>query len=184
MDYEAKDFGKILKKNAQALRHELLTQGTDCMRVYDRNLQAFPVTVDLYGKYARVTDYGEEAMDEETKEKALDICSRMLYLDKANVIYSYRAKREKGEQHEKSDSEPVITEVKENGLTFTVDLASYTDTGLFLDHAVTRQMIRERSNGCDVLNLFSYTGSFSVYAAAGGAKSVTSVDLSRQPRAA
>ncbi|MCR5760504.1 MAG: class I SAM-dependent methyltransferase [Sphaerochaetaceae bacterium] len=178
MDYEAKDFGKILKKNAQALRHELLAQQTDCMRVYDRNLQAFPVTVDLYGKYARVTDYGEQMMEEETKASCLDICSRMLYLNPENVIYTYRAKREKGEQHEKSESQAVITQVSENGLMFTVDLASYTDTGLFLDHSVTRQMIRERSNGCDVLNLFSYTGSFSVYAAAGGAKSVTSVDLS------
>ncbi|MBQ6124540.1 MAG: class I SAM-dependent methyltransferase, partial [Spirochaetales bacterium] len=80
--------------------------------------------------------------------------------------------------HEKTDSEAVVTTVKENGLLFKVDLTTYVDTGLFLDHAVTRQLIRERSANADVLNLFSYTGSFSVYAAAGLANSVTSVDMS------
>lgn len=178
MDYVEKDFGKILKNNAQTLRHDLLPAGTDCFRVYDRNLSRYPVTVDLYGKYAKVTDYGEEPLSDELKASCLDICSRMLYLDAENVIYAYRAKRAEHQQHEKTESEAVRTTVKENGLSFTVDLTTYVDTGLFLDHAVTRQMIRERSANADVLNLFSYTGSFSVYAAAGFANTVTSVDMS------
>ena len=178
MDYMDKDFGKILKNNAQTLRHDLLEKGTDCFRVYDRNLSRYPVTVDLYGRYAKVTDYGKEPMSDEVRENCLDICARMLYLDAANVVYAFRAKRVDRSQHEKTESAPVVTTVKENGLIFKVDLSTYVDTGLFLDHAVTRQMIRERSANADVLNLFSYTGSFSVYAAAGLANSVTSVDMS------
>ena len=178
MDYMDKDFGKILKNNAQALRHDLLEKGTDCFRVYDRNLSRYPVTVDLYGRYAKVTDYGKDPMSDEVRESCLDICARMLYLDAPNVVYAFRAKRTDRSQHEKTDSEAVVTTVKENGLLFKVDLTTYVDTGLFLDHAVTRQLIRERSANADVLNLFSYTGSFSVYAAAGLANSVTSVDMS------
>jgi len=68
--------------------------------------------------------------------------------------------------------------VQEGGLQFLVNLTDYLDTGLFLDHRPTRAMVREQSRGKDVLNLFAYTGSFSVYAAAGGARSVTTVDLS------
>ncbi len=178
MDYIEKDFGKILKNNAQTLRHDLLPAGTDCFRVYDRNLSRYPVTVDIYGHYAKVTDFGDEPLTDELKESCLDICSRMLYLDRANVVYAYRAKRLEREQHEKNEIEAVRTTVHEDGLSFIVDLTTYVDTGLFLDHSKTRRLIRERSANADVLNLFSYTGSFSVYAAAGFANSVTSVDMS------
>jgi len=179
MEYFEKDFGKILKNNAQQMRHNLLPQGTNCFRVYDRNLSQFPVTVDIYGKYAKVTDYKEGSpLDEEQRKSCLDICSRMLYLEPTNIIYTYRAKREIGQQHEKSQAPSVVVEVLENNLKFKVDLTTYVDTGLFLDHRLTRMLIKERSASCDVLNLFSYTGSFSVYAAAGLANSVKSVDLS------
>ncbi len=69
--------------------------------------------------------------------------------------------------------------IEENGLKFIINLSDYLDTGLFLDHRITRQMIRDDSRGKKVLNLFAYTGSFSVNAAAGGAEGVVSVDLSK-----
>lgn len=178
MDYVDKDMGKILKNNAQTLRHDLLPQGTDCFRVYDRNLSRYPVTIDIYGKYAKITDYGDEALSDESRETLVDICSRMLYFEKDNVIYAVRNKRPDRQQHEKSDIEAVKTIVHENNLLFSVDLTTYVDTGLFLDHMKTRLLIRDRSENADVLNLFSYTGSFSVYAASGMANSVTSVDMS------
>lgn len=173
-----KDFSKILKNNAQSLRHDKLAQGTDVFRIYDRNLDTFPVTVDLYSNYARVVDYGTEMMSDEVRNICLDIISRFAYIDRDKIVYLYRARREKGEQHEKNQTEPVIVNVRENNLVFKTDLSSYTDSGLFLDHVNTRSFIKEKSMGMDVLNLFSYTGSFSVYAASGLAKSVTSVDLS------
>ncbi len=179
MEFFEKDFGKILKNNAQEMRHELLPQGTNCFRVYDRNLSQFPVTVDIYGKYAKVTDYGEEGpLSAQMLSSCVDICARMLYLEHENIIYSYRAKRIEREQHEKTEDNCIETIVDENNLHFKVDLATYVDTGLFLDHRLTRMLVRERSMRADVLNLFSYTGSFSVYAAAGGANSVKSIDMS------
>jgi len=175
--YSQKDFIKLLKKNSQSTRHDLLAEGTDCMRVYDRHQGDFPVTVDLYSDYARIVDYADEP-DEETKAFCIDAASRMLYIPVEHIVYSYRAKRQGKEQHEKTE-QSVRTLVKESNLEFEVELASYADTGLFLDHYRTRQMIKELCAGMDVLNLFSYTGSFSVYAAAGLAKTVTSVDLSQ-----
>lgn len=174
-----KDFGKIIKKNAQSQRHDLLPLGTDCFRIYDRNLSDFPVTVDIYDKYARVVDYGEEPLSDFVKEKCFDLITRMAYVDSDKIVYSYRSKRDFHQQHEKTDNDALIVNVKENNLLFKTDLTSYTDTGLFLDHMLTRLLIKERSASCDVLNLFSYTGSFSVYAASGLAKTVTSVDLSQ-----
>lgn len=179
MEFFEKDFGKILKANAQEMRHDLLPQGTNCFRVYDRNLVQFPVTVDIYGKYAKVTDYGEDGpLSAELLSSCVDICARMLYLEHENIIYSYRAKRAEREQHEKTEDNCIETIVDENNLHFKVDLATYVDTGLFLDHRLTRMLVKERSMRADVLNLFSYTGSFSVYAASGGADSVRSIDMS------
>jgi 23S rRNA (cytosine1962-C5)-methyltransferase len=85
----------------------------------------------------------------------------------------------RSEQYEKLNVQQEFFTVEENGLKFLVNLTDYLDTGLFLDHRVTREMVRRESTGKRFLNLFCYTGSFSVYAAAGGAASVTSVDLSK-----
>lgn len=177
MDYLIKDFGKLLKKNHLERRHDL-GSSTDCMRVYDRNQASVPVTVDLYGKYARLTDFSDEGLSQDFIDELKAACVSNLYLEPSDVIVTRRKKRAEGEQHEKTELEPVVTTVSENGLFFDVNLTTYADTGLFLDQVLARQFIREQSAGADVLNLFSYTGSFSVYAAAGGANSVTSVDLS------
>ena len=173
MDYLIKDFGKLLKKNHLDNRH-LLGADTDCMRVYDRNQERLPITVDVYGRFAVVNDYSEEGLPADLSESVLDACSSNLYLDRQNIILKRRPKS--GAVVE--ETAPVTTEVAEDGLVFEVNLTSYADTGLFLDQALARRFIREQSAGKTVLNLFSYTGSFSVYAAAGGADSVTSVDLS------
>ncbi len=178
MDYTEKDFGKILKGNALKMRRLMLKSGTTCMRVYDRNLERFPVTVDLYGPYARITDYSEDGLDEETERVCCDIVSRMLYIQADHVVYHRRPKRVGKEQHTLQGEESLEVKVTENDLVFTVDLTKRIDTGLFLDHSETRMMVGQMSSGCRVLNLFSYTGSFSVYAARGGAASVESVDLS------
>jgi len=82
-------------------------------------------------------------------------------------------------QYQKLDERKNEFVVQENGLKFIVNLSDYLDTGLFLDHRLTRQMVEEIAQGKKVLNLFCYTGSFSVYAASGGAEKVTSVDLSK-----
>lgn len=176
-DYLRKDFGKILKADGLDARRWMKSTDSDTARVYDRNIEELPVTVDLYADYARVVDYSEEGFGDEEAEEIRDIVSRYLYVEKNKVVYVWRKKREKGEQHEKTDETCPVT-VRENGLVFECELKKYADTGLFLDQEETRKMVREMSLNERVLNLFSYTSSFSVYAADGGAESVESVDMS------
>ncbi len=89
-----------------------------------------------------------------------------------------RRKTDRLSQYQKVSEEKEFFEVEENGLKFLVNLSDYLDTGLFLDHRITRKMLMDESKGKKVLNLFAYTGSFSVYAAAGEAEEVVTVDLS------
>jgi 23S rRNA (cytosine1962-C5)-methyltransferase len=97
----------------------------------------------------------------------------------ANIFIKLRKRKENRlDQYQKLDAAKKEIEVQEAGLTFLVNLTDYLDTGLFLDHRITRGMVRDWSKGKTVLNLFCYTGSFSVYAQAGGAAEVVSVDLS------
>ena len=104
----------------------------------------------------------------------------MLSIAPENIFIKQRQRKQGRQgQYEKVDSSKNEFVVEENGLQFRVNLSDYLDTGLFLDHRITRQMVRGKSDGKRALNLFCYTGSFSVYAAAGGASSVTSVDLSK-----
>lgn len=176
-EFVKKDFIKILKENALECRRDMKISGTDCFRVYDRNLEEIPVTVEIYGPYCRIVDFSEGGIDLDGRHAIEDIVARYLYIEHDKLIWRERHRRPDGEQHEKTD-ESLETLVHENGHEFKVELLKYVDTGLFMDHAITRKNIEEVSAGLDVLNLFSYTGSFSVYAAAGGAASVTSVDLS------
>lgn len=177
-DYQKKDFAKILKSNSLSGRRWMRKTNSTCVRIYDRNLEAILCTVELYDKYAKVVDYSEPPMEEKEAGEVLDIVSRMVYIELDKIIFQRRKKREGLEQHSLLSREPLPVSVLENGLVFKVDLQSHIDTGLFLDQANTRDLVRSMSSDLRVLNLFSYTGAFSVYAAAGGAASVTSVDMS------
>ena len=176
-EFLRKDFAKILKHNGLEARRYMKETDSTAMRIYDRSFEGLDITVDLYGSYARILDYGENLLSDEDRLEVLDIVNRFLYVEKDKIIYKARKKRQGREQHEKEDGSLVV-EVKESGHLFKAELLKYVDTGLFLDQAETRRSIEESSFGLKVLNLFSYTGSFSVYAASGGAESVTSVDLS------
>ena len=168
LDYERKDFAKLLKRGALEGRRWMRSTDSEAVRIYDRNLEGVPVTVDLYGKYAKIVDYAPGALDESTKAQVIDLVNRMAYVELGRIIYQVRRKREGLEQHTLMSDEKVELVVKEHGLEFLVDLTSHIDTGLFLDHAITREYVRSISEGLRVLNLFAYTSSFSVYAAAGG----------------
>ena len=176
-DYLRKDFGKILKSSGLDARRWMKSTDSDTARVYDRNLEELPVTVDLYADHARIVDFSDDAFADAERDEIKDIVSRFLYVEKSKVVYVQRRKRENGEQHEKTDETCPVT-VRENSLVFECELEKYADTGLFLDQEETRRMVREMSLNQRVLNLFSYTSSFSVYASDGGAESVTSVDMS------
>jgi 23S rRNA (cytosine1962-C5)-methyltransferase len=152
--------------------------------VYDHDLPEFPFCIELYGDKLYVAEYkrnhglAEEEHDA-WMEKSLEVIMQVIKVEKENIFLKLR-QRKPGRlgQYQKYDEEQHEFAVEENGLEFLVNLSDYLDTGLFLDHRLTRQRVREESAGKRVLNLFAYTGSFSVYAAAGGAAEVVTIDLS------
>jgi 23S rRNA (guanine2445-N2)-methyltransferase / 23S rRNA (guanine2069-N7)-methyltransferase len=108
----------------------------------------------------------------------LDVVADILETEQEKVIIKVRKRQSGASQYQKQDQTPDKLTVLENGLKFLVNLHDYIDTGLFLDHRITREMIRALANNRSFLNLFAYTGSVTVYAAAGGARKTTTVDMS------
>ena len=108
----------------------------------------------------------------------VDAAARAMGIPEARVFAKRRVPQKGKTQYERLDDAGERLKVQEGGYTFLVNLSDYVDTGLFLDHRLTRAIVASLCNGARFLNLFSYTGSFTVYAAGGGARSTTSVDLS------
>ncbi len=159
--------------------------GVSCYRVYDHDLPEFPFCIEFYADKLYVAEYKRRhgLTDEEHDkwmQESLEAISETLNVPKENIFLKLR-QRKAGRlgQYQKLDGAAREFIVDENGLKFIVNLGDYLDTGLFPDHRITRQIVRQQSAGKKVLNLFAYTGSFSVYAAAGGAEEVMTVDLSK-----
>lgn len=177
-------FENRLRKVFKHLSKIARKQNISCYRIYNVDLPEFPFIIDIYKDCVYVAEYKSKHKLTEDDYKqwlqvSLDIIQRVFEISDDNLFLKLR-ERQKGEQqytkllHQKKE---LI--VDENGLSFIVNLSDYLDTGLFLDHRTTRQMVREISEGKRVLNLFAYTGSFSVYAASGNAKSIVTVDMSK-----
>lgn len=178
-------YNRLLKmykhKSKQAKRLEV-----SCYRIYDHDLPEFPFAIELYQDKIYVAEYRRRHnMSDEEHENWLQesfiVITKIFQLPEEN-IFSRERKRlshRESQQYEKQNLTNDFFTVEENGLKFLVNLSDYLDTGLFLDHRITREMVRKESKDKRVLNLFCYTGSFSVYAAADEAQSVTSVDLSK-----
>ncbi|EMY78374.1 S-adenosylmethionine-dependent methyltransferase domain protein [Leptospira weilii serovar Ranarum str. ICFT] len=155
----------------------------ECFRIYDRDIPQVPVSVDLYGPYCQISAYKNdyEISDEERERENAEIgriVSETLNLEPDCIFWKKREPKKGKEQYEKQSEQAELFEVGENGLRFYVNLSDYLDTGLFLDHRITRELVRKEAKGKKFLNLFSYTGSFTVYAVSGGATESLSVDLS------
>jgi 23S rRNA (guanine2445-N2)-methyltransferase / 23S rRNA (guanine2069-N7)-methyltransferase len=151
--------------------------------LYERDVPEIPLVIDRYEDYLHITEY-ERPHDRDPAQHSnwLDLMARTaaetLQINKQNVFLKRRGRQRGSAQHEKVDQTGQMIEVQEGGLKFLVNLADYVDTGLFLDHRETRKMVRDAAQGATFLNLFAYTGSFTVYAAVGGARRTVSVDLS------
>ncbi|HVW63101.1 MAG TPA: class I SAM-dependent methyltransferase [Puia sp.] len=160
-------------------------QGVSCYRVYDHDLPEFPFCIELYEDKVYLAEYRRRhGMTDEEHEAWLESClpviSEILGVPDEAVYWRQRQRKAGRQgQYEKLASEQEFFIAKEAGLSFKINLMDYLDTGLFLDHRITRGMVRDESKDKRVLNLFCYTGSFSVYAATGGAVRVDSVDLSK-----
>lgn len=156
-----------------------------CYRVYDHDLPEFPFCIEFYDSKLYIAEYKRrhnmtEEEHDEWMEKSIEVICEILSVAKADIFLKLR-QRKPGRlgQYQKFDELQHEFVVEENSLTFLVNLSDYLDTGLFLDHRLTRERVRTEAKDKKVLNLFAYTGSFSVYAAAGGADEVITVDLSK-----
>ncbi|HTN47519.1 MAG TPA: class I SAM-dependent methyltransferase [Flavipsychrobacter sp.] len=160
-------------------------QNIYCFRFYDHDLSEFPFAIDFYDGVVHASEYKRRhGMEDEEHELWLEACkqciAQIVEIEPVNVFMKVRKRKEGRQgQYDKFAEEKAEKIVRENDLKFIINLTDYLDTGLFLDHRVTRSRVRDEAKGLKVLNLFCYTGSFSVYAAAGGAAAVTSVDLSK-----
>ena len=181
---QAQLFTNRLKKRARHLRRWPTRRGITCFRIYERDIPEIPLVVDRYEDAVHITEY------ERPHERSLSRHSAWLQLMKTTaaktlgvpvqqVFLKKRQKRRQGDQYEKIGDQKKMRTVSEGELKFLVNLSDYVDTGLFLDHRVTRSMVRDQAEGKSVLNLFAYTGSFTVYAADGGATATMTVDLSK-----
>ncbi|MEN9798671.1 MAG: hypothetical protein RL653_2367 [Pseudomonadota bacterium] len=180
----AADFENRLKKNLRHLSRWAARAGHTCYRVYDKDVPEFPYAVDWYDGRVQLVEFPRRralARGEQDSERAavLDTVSRVLAVPPERISVKTHLPQPWGRaQYGRTGDEGEFFTVVENGLRFRVNLGDYLDTGLFMDHRDTRARVRSEARGKRVLNLFAYTGSFSVYAAAGGAASTTSVDLS------
>jgi len=159
--------------------------GITCYRLYDHDLPEFPFCIEIYEQNIYVAEYkrrhgmNEDEHDEWISRSMIVICE-VLKVSGENIFLKLRQKKPgRLGQYQKTAERRSEFVVEENNLKFIVNLSDYLDTGLFLDHRGTREKVRTDSCDKKVLNLFSYTGSFSVYAASGGAGEVVTVDLSK-----
>jgi 23S rRNA (guanine2445-N2)-methyltransferase / 23S rRNA (guanine2069-N7)-methyltransferase len=147
------------------------------------------VAVDLYGMrdsggpWVHVQEYEPpKTIDPEKAaarlREATAAIPHVLDVPRERIFLKVRRKRKRGEQYEKMAAKGEYREVTEDGCRFLVNFTDYLDTGLFLDHRITRRVVAEMADGKRFLNLFAYTGTATVYAARGGAASTTTVDMS------
>lgn len=179
---QAELFRNRLVKRARHLRRWPTRRNIDCFRIYERDIPEIPLVVDRYGDALHITRYDRPhdrdlARDAAWLELMQKTAAATLEIPIHRVFVKQR--HQERQQHTKVDSRKRMSEVHEGDLKFLVNLSDYIDTGLFLDHRNLRRMVREKADGKDFLNLFAYTGSFTVNAALGGAQSTTTVDLSK-----
>jgi len=172
-----------LKKNHKHLKKWARKNNISCYRVYDADIPQYAVAIDVYAHWIHVQEY--QAPKTVDKNKAfqrindvIDVVADTLEAKQEYVVLKTRKKQGGASQYEKLDKKNNRSIVKENDLKFYINMYDYIDTGLFLDHRATRELIKRLANNKTFLNLFAYTGSVTVYAAAGGAKTTTTVDMS------
>jgi 23S rRNA (cytosine1962-C5)-methyltransferase len=178
-------FRNRLTKVFRHLSKSAKRQEISCYRIYDHDLPEFPLCIEKYEDWLYVAEYRRNHHMEDTEHALwLEGCKEMIaeitdMTPSRIVLRTRQRKSNRQDQYQKLDDEQQFIEVLEQGLKFKINLTDYLDTGLFLDHRITRALVRDQSRGKRVLNLFCYTGSFSVYAAAGQAVEIVSVDLSK-----
>jgi 23S rRNA (cytosine1962-C5)-methyltransferase len=171
-----------IRKNYRHVRKWAKRTHTNCFRVYDRELPHYPLAIDFYDGRFCVQYFLRSQEESEPPESLIQDTQTALNLvfgaAPETIFWKTRKQRQRMEQYEKVAETRDYFTVIEYGVKFRVNLTNYLDTGLFLDHRETRHMVAQRAAGKRLLNLFAYTCSFSVQAAANGASFTKSVDMS------
>jgi 23S rRNA (guanine2445-N2)-methyltransferase / 23S rRNA (guanine2069-N7)-methyltransferase len=188
----ARMFTNRLEKNLKRLGKAAQRAGIDCYRLYDADMPEYAFAIDHYVEadggalHLHVQEYAPpKQIDVEAarrrRREVLASLPRLFAIAPERIHVRLRRRQSGASQYQPvhaAAAAPFI--VREGNLRFRVNLDDYLDTGLFLDHRLTRARLRERASGARFLNLFCYTASATVYAAAGGAVSSLSLDLSNR----
>ena len=193
----AQMFANRLRKNLKQRAAWLKREGVSCHRIYDADMPEYAFAIDLYteesadaatssaadGRWLVVQEYEApyDIPEESVRRRRSEALAGLLEatgVPAARVRLRTRRRRKRGEQYARREGDAEQLVVREGGLRFRVNLGDYLDTGLFLDHRLTRGRLRAAAKSARFLNLFAYTGTATVYAAAGGARDTTTVDLS------
>ena len=180
----AAEFRNRLEKNFKRLRKWARKEGVQAYRVYDADIPAYNVALDIYDDHLIVQEYAapSEIDPRKARGRVLDvllIAPMVLGLAPSKTVLKLRARQKGANQYEKRAARGEFLEIAEYDCRFLINPHDYLDTGLFPDHRLTRKLIGEKAKGRSFLNLFAYTGTATVHAALGGARSTTTVDLSR-----
>ncbi|WP_080797929.1 class I SAM-dependent methyltransferase [Arabiibacter massiliensis] len=192
LEQTSEQFAARLRKVAKERRKWARREGVTCYRVYDADLPDYAVAVDVYegagqaagNTYVHVAEYAppktvDPARARRRFDDVLALVPPALGVRPDHVFAKVRQRDKGGSQYRDAGRRAYVTQVAEDGFTFEVDLAGYLDTGLFLDHRLTRELVGRKAEGKRFLNLFAYTGTATVHAAAGGARTTATVDLSQ-----
>ena len=192
MEENSEYFAARLKKVAKERKKWAKKNNISCYRIYDADLPDYAVAIDYYqGKgisenqeYLVIAEYrAPNTIDPDRARRrfsdALTLSPVILEIPVDHVFSKVRYKEKGGSQYGKKPKPACIAQTEEDGFLFELDLESYLDTGLFLDHRTTREMVGKMARGKRFLNLFAYTGSATVHAAGAGALQTTTVDLSQ-----
>jgi 23S rRNA (cytosine1962-C5)-methyltransferase len=184
-------FANRLKKNARHLGRWARRENIFCYRLYDCDVPEFPLQIDIYQTeqgvrmHLQEVDTGWQQTEEEHANFVAGVVEAMgsaLGIGAAAIAFKWRFRQRVhkalDQQYQASGETGEDLVVQEGACRFIVNLKAHLDTGLFLDHRITRKMVAQRAPGKRLLNLFAYTGSFSVHAAKAGARATLSVDLS------
>ena len=182
----AEMFANRLKKNLKKMAKWAKREDISCYRLYDADLPEYAVAIDVYQGdqlWVNVQEYEppKTIAPHKANQRLAGVLAEIphvLKIDKSQVFLKIRRKQRSSEQYEKQSNKGQYHTITEDGCQFLVNFEDYLDTGLFLDHRPIRQLIQQQAKGKNFLNLYAYTGTASVHAAIGGAKSSTTIDMS------
>ena len=177
-------FANRLQKNLKQLGKWARREGVECYRLYDADMPEYALAVDLYRDWVHVQEYAAPRSVDPDKAQArlldaLAAIPQALGVAQSRVAIKRRERQTGTKQYQRQAAQGQFMEVRQGGVRLLVNLTDYLDSGLFLDHRPLRLRIQREAAGKRSLNLFCYTATATVHAAKGGARSTTSVDLSK-----